>query len=122
MPALKFWVEGDAADAAIAELEAFSQEQFHQKVQLVRTSPEAREAQKDSSIVPLLALVLAIPGATVHAMLLAERMKLRDRLRPLVALAGRLKAKGTVVRVETSAGQKDVATMTPDEIIDAASD
>jgi hypothetical protein len=122
MPALKLHVDGPDAEAVAAELEAFSQAQFGDKAKRVQAGPQPQEGQRDGLVLPLLALIVALPAAAVNTMTLADRIKLRERVQPLIALAGRLKAKGTVVRLEAGGGQKDLASMTPDQVIDAASD
>ena len=63
---------------------------------------------------------MALPGAAVNTMTVAERLGLKERVRRLIALAERLGDRGTVVRLDTGGRLRELAGMTGGQVLDAA--
>ena len=119
MPTITLHLEGQDTEAAMTELEALLAEQFGQTPRRITAPPQSGEDRRGMSLA-LIALLVALPGAAVNTMTLAERLKLKERIQPLIAFAKRLKAEGTTIRLDAGGQLKDLAGMTDDQVIDAA--
>lgn len=117
---LRLHLEGGDAEAAAAEIAALMEASFGRRPERARAGRSDGEGDK-ADPVAVAALVLAIPGAALATMDLAERVRLREKLGRLIELARRLRReRGTVARLETGRGLEDLAGLDPDRVIEAA--
>ena len=118
MSELRLRIEGPGAETAAAEVGRAVEAELGAVPARTAVTPRSGEGER-ADPVAVAALVLAIPGAVLQAMDLAERVRLREKLGRLL---GRLRAlgDGTVeVRVETRGGLKGVGQATADDLIEA---
>lgn len=119
MADIRLHIEGADRNAVADEIEAFLAETFDTKPTRLPVGRAGGGAMR-SDPAAVAALVLSVPGAVMAAMDMAERMRLKDKLGGLIALARRRRESGTVVRLETANGLKDLGRVDSDELIDAA--
>ena len=120
MADVRLHLEGGDAEAAAAEIEAFVQEAFGRRVERGPVGRAGGGGEK-ADPVAVAGLVLSIPGAALAAMDLAERVRLREKVGRLIALAGRLRReRGVVARVATGRGLEELAGLDADRVIAAA--
>ena len=121
MADVRLHLEGGDAEAAAAEIEAFVAEAFGRRVERGPVGRARGAAGERTDPVAVAGLVLAIPGAALAAMDLAERVRLREKVGRLIALAGRLRReRGVVARVATGRGLEELAGLDADRVIAAA--
>lgn len=118
MSDLRLRVEGPNAETIAAEVAVAVEAELGTAPARTAVAPRSGERER-ADPVAVAALVIAIPGAVLQAMDLAERVRLREKLERLL---GRLRALGggAEVRVETPGGLKGVGQATADDLIEAA--
>jgi hypothetical protein len=102
-------------------LTAIFDKEFGRRPHRSREKPETGGEHK-ADPVAVAALILSLPSATLAAIDLAERIKLRDKITRLLALIRRQHDdKGAVARIETPEGMQDLAAMDAERLLDVTS-
>ncbi len=121
MANVRIHIDGPEAETGASEIADFLNENLAARVASAAPKAPVVTDQKTADPVAVAALILSIPSALLAAMDLAERIELRKKITRLIDLAKRLRrGRGTVARLETPSGLRDLDAMSPDEVLELA--
>jgi hypothetical protein len=119
---VRFRIEGTDRAAAADELQRLLEDELGIEPERVEVPVSEHDGRKGDPVA-IAALILAVPGAVLATMDLAQRMRLREKIGKLIATAQTLRADDKAsVQIETATAAQPLDQATVDRVIEMASE